>query len=349
MRLLKNRERGQAFLMVLVMLVMGSLLVVPGLTLASTSLKYHRVVEENILETYAADCGVQYALCELGNNLGAFGPEFLPSEVNDRAVTVTVEDLGEQGCKVTSTATSDSGSSTTIEAYVVLRPYAIVSTDADATSTFRHDTVVNGDVYYAGELDIIDRAVVNGEITQGHPFDIGIDPEEYEAEAVSGGTHDGDLIINSSQDLGPLYITGELTIGEKGEEVNVTLGGTVYVKKKIEIKDDVTITGTGNLLSETHDGKLEIKKRVTIDLENMPLIMAVYSTEEIKIGDGCNITGIIYNPNGRVHFHAKGPSYVYGAIVGNNVRLCEDAVVTYLPDLISWNVYSLQIVTWQVT
>jgi len=347
MRLLKNRERGQAFLMVLVMLVMGSLLVVPGLTLASTSLKYHRVVEKNILETYAADSGVQYALCELGNNLGAFGPESLPSDMNDRAVTVTVEDLGEQGYKVTSIATSDSGSSTTIEAYVVLRPYAIVSTDADATSTFRHDVIVNGDVYYAGELNIIDRAVVNGEVTQGHPFDIGIDPAEYKAEAVSGGTHDGNLIINSDQDLGPLYITGKLEIRVG---VNLTLGGTVYVDDIIKTEDDVTITGTGNLLCESQSGDkpIEFKKRMTIDLENMPLIMAVDSTEEIKIGDGCDITGIIYSPNGRVHFHAKGPSYVYGAIVGNNVRLCEDAVVTYLPDLISWNVYSLQIVTWQV-
>jgi len=348
MRLLKNRERGQAFIMVLVMLVMGSLLVVPGLTLASTSLKYHRVVEENILETYAADSGVQYALCELGNNLGAFGPEPLPSEVNDRAVTVTVEDLGEHGYKVTSTATSDSGSSTTIEAYVVLRPYAIVSTDADATSTFRHDVVVNGDVYYAGELDIIDRAIVNGEVTQGHPFDIGIDPAEYKAEAEIGGTHHGELRINSDQALGPLYITGKLTI-ENG--VNLTLGGTVYVDDRIEIMDDVTITGTGNLLCEHQSGEKEpikIKKRVTIDLENMPLIMAIDSIKEVKIEDGCDITGIIYSPNGRVHFHAKGPSYVYGAIVANNVRLCEDAVVTYLPDLISWNVYSLQIVTWQV-
>jgi len=348
MRLLKNRESGQALVMVLIVLVLGSLLVIPALTLASTSLEYHGVVQKSTLETYAADSGVQYALCELGNNPREFVEE-LPSEVNGRTVNVTVEYMGGDIYKITSTATSVSGSITTIESYVHLRPYAIIANSTEGILTARHDTITNGDIYYTGVLEIIDNAVVYGEIIDGYPIDLGIDPEEYKAEAQSGGTHEGDLIINSSPySLGPLHITGKLTI-EPG--MNVTLGGTVYVDKNINIKDDVIITGTGNLLSEnqTDEGKsIEIHKRVTISCDNLPLIMVVGSTKELKVGDGCDITGILYAPNGKIHFHARGPSNVYGVLIGRDVRICEDATVTSHPDLHELIPYLEKILTWQV-
>ena len=348
MKLLKNGESGQALIMTLIVFALGNLIAVPMVNLAATSLKYHQVIEKKGFETSAADSGVQYALCELGNNRGAFGPEALPSGVNDRTVNVTAEDMGGDTYKITSTASGGSGSSTTIESYVYIQHTAIYA--GDGLMTLRHNAVINGDIYYAGTLELLDDATINGEITQGDPVDIGIDPEEYKAEAQSGGTYSGDLIINSSPySLGPLYITGKLQI-ENGMEV--TLGGTVYVEKNILINDDVIITGAGNLLAANQDEvnkSIEFKKRVTVSPDNIPLIMSVSNAKEIKIGDECGITALIYAPNGKVHFHAKGSpeSHVYGAIIGKDVRICEDASVTYHPDLDVSALYVLQILTWQ--
>ena len=341
---MRNSEKGQALPLALLALAIGSLVVTPFIGHASSSLISSRIYGETMTRQYSADAGVEYAIWHLQSEELEV-PEFT---INNETVNVTIEDEGGQTYKITSTATSDDGSSATIESYVRLPHYAIISTETNSLITIRQQVVINGDIYSAGELEIIDAATVNGEIIEGDPFDIGIDPEEYKAEAQSGGTHNGNLIINSSPyPLGPLYITGKLKI-ENG--MTVILGGTVYVEKNIDIKDDVIITGTGNLLSENQndEGKsIEIKKGVTISLENIPLIMSVSSTKEVKIGDGSDITGVIYAPNGGVHFHATGSeSHVYGALIGENVRVCEDATITHHPDL--YYGHKIQILTWEV-
>jgi len=108
MKLLKNGQSGQALVMALILLVLGSLIIVPILNLASTSLNYHRVVQRNTLETYAADSGVDYALCELGNDPEGYKTEVLQDSfiVNDRTVDVTTEYMGDDIYKITSIATT---------------------------------------------------------------------------------------------------------------------------------------------------------------------------------------------------------------------------------------------------
>jgi len=349
-----NSEKGQALPLALIALAVGSLVIAPFLGHASSMLTGSRIYGQAITEQYSCDAGVELAIWHLQSGTSEVPEggelELLEFTINNKTVNVTIEGEGGQIYKITSTATSANGSSTTIESYVRLLHYAIASTETNSLITIRQRVVINGDIYSAGELEIIDDATVNGEIIEGDPFDIGIDLEEYKAGAQSGGTHNGNLIINTSPyALGPLYITGKLQIQK---EMNIILGGTVYVEGNIEIKDDVTITGTGNLICENQgdEGKsIEINEGVTISLENIPLIMCVYSTKEVKIGDGSNITGVIYAPNGRVHFHAKGPeSHVHGTLIGKNVRVCEDATVTSNPALHLWVPNALQILTWEV-
>ena len=54
---------------------------------------------------------------------------------------------------------------------------------------------------------------------------------------------------------------------------------------------------------------------------------------ELKIGNGSNMTGLLYSTDGWIHFHAKGPSSVCGALIGATVKVCEDAVVTVNPEI----------------
>ena len=349
----RRNEKGQALVLVLCFLILGGLTIAPLLAYMSTGINAGQLHKEKMVGSYAADAGVELALWNL--TIGELevpegGQVALPQfTINTQTLDVTIDNIDDRTYKITSTAASDDGSGTTIESYVnFLVAHAVTSTDTEAIVTVRQSAVIDGDIYYVGEIEIIDDATVNGEIIADDPFDIGIDPEEYKVEAQSGGTHYGDLTIDSSPyTLGPLYITGKLTI-QNG--VNIILGGTVYVEGQIVIGDDVTITGTGNLLAANHEEEvksIDIKRRVTIDLENLPLIMSASSFGEIRVGDECDITGLIYNTGGRVHVHAKGPSYVYGALIGKGIRVCEDAIITYNPDLPRLAPYAWRILTWQ--
>jgi len=336
----QNRQRGAALILVLISLTVGSMIIVPTLNYVSSGLHRIQIREKLLLEQYTADAGIELALWNLENfeiTVPLDGQSELPPfTINDKTLGVTVENIDGQTYKITSTSTSDDGSTTTIEVHISgSATHAVMSTDPEGLSWVRHNAVINGDVYYAGDYLIEDNAEVTGAITQSDPFDLGIDPEEYKAEAQSGGTHAGDLTIDSSPyTLGPLYITGDLEIDQG---MDVTLGGTVYVEGQIEIgkNEAVTITGTGNLVAANqNDAKraILIKHKVTIDLDNAAVIMVVYSSRELHVQDECDITAMLYNRDGWVHVHAKGPSYINGPLVGKSVKVCEDTVVTYNPD-----------------
>ncbi|HUU65208.1 MAG TPA: pilus assembly PilX N-terminal domain-containing protein [Dehalococcoidales bacterium] len=62
---MKKREAGQAFILVLIILAIGSLLVVPALKLTSTSLQSSRVVTREVEAMYAADGAQEYVLWKL--------------------------------------------------------------------------------------------------------------------------------------------------------------------------------------------------------------------------------------------------------------------------------------------
>ena len=87
-------ESGQAFLLVLVMLVLGSLLIVPSVTLASTSLKTGQMVEENMKGIYAADAGIEDALWRMINDKPASFPyNYEITGINGMSVSVVIEEV----------------------------------------------------------------------------------------------------------------------------------------------------------------------------------------------------------------------------------------------------------------
>ena len=337
-----NSEKGQTFTLALIALALGSLVIAPFLGHASGMLTGSRIYGQAITEQYSADAGVEYAIWNLqsGESL-----ELLEFTINNKEVEVTIEDEGGQRYKITSIATSANGSSTTIESDVSLFHYAIVSTGGKITikqDRHQEDASITGDVYSTGELD--GGEYVDGKIIEGAPFDIGIDLDAYKADALSGDIHPGHLIINISpyEFERPMYITGKLEIKK---DVNVILEGTVYVEKNIKIENDVIITGTGNLICEE---KMEIKKRVTINLDNIPVISS--TTKKLEIDEGSGITGIIYAPNDKVHFDGKedSESHVHGALIGEKVEVDKYATVTSNPELHLWAPNALHILTWEV-
>ncbi len=71
-----KRQRGQAFILVLILLAVGGLLIMPALNLASTGLKSRMVQHTNLMEYYAADGAQEYSLWLLTD------PEFVADLIN---------------------------------------------------------------------------------------------------------------------------------------------------------------------------------------------------------------------------------------------------------------------------
>ena len=60
-----NRERGQALILVLILLAVGSLLIIPSLQLTTTVLKGRAMYAQFIKEDYTADAAIEYSLWRL--------------------------------------------------------------------------------------------------------------------------------------------------------------------------------------------------------------------------------------------------------------------------------------------
>jgi len=94
-------EKGQALVVVLILMVLGGLLIVPCLNYTATSLNTGQVHKETVALIYAADAGVGDALWGIKNEtvpIDSFDYEtefsyFLPEEVNDKAVEVTIQQV----------------------------------------------------------------------------------------------------------------------------------------------------------------------------------------------------------------------------------------------------------------
>jgi len=349
MRLLKGKESGQALIMALIMLALGGLLVVPSMNLASTSLKYHQVIEGDTLDTYAADSGLEYALCKLGNSPGGFGPEPLPSSVNGRTVNVSVEYYMDGTYKITSTATNDRGSSSTIESYVSvvygLFDHAITAINGNITVSGNSlvtssdsgggDIYANGDINISGSAKIDGDAVATGQIYTSKNATITgelienadplvfdeIDTSVYLEEANQGILIEGDLHIsgNGYYELGPAHITGNLIISN---DRIVTLTGTVWVDGTISMSGNSRIEGGETIVAV---GDIIVTGNTKLDADDIPLIISTKGN--ITVTGNSWMSAILYAPHGTITL--TGNSKVCGAVVAQSVSTTGSNQVEY--------------------
>ena len=253
-----NSQKGQALPLALLALAIGMLTIAPFLGHASSSLIGSRIYEQAISEQYSADAGVEYAIWHLqsGESEVPEGEELeLPQfTLNSKTVNVTIENQGEQIYKITSIATSDDGSSSTIESYVLITVglfdggfttfpggltldqgeeytgsvYAEgdVQLHQDATITggvyaegdvqLHQDVTINGNVYAEGDVQLDQGAVINGDVCAG------------------GYVHlDQGAVIN-----GNVYAVGNVQLSQ-----GAVITGNVYAGGDVQLHQDATITG----------------------------------------------------------------------------------------------------------
>ena len=355
MKLARNGEAGQALILVLLLLALGPLLVVPMLRLSYSSQRYHQIADINTLNTYAADSGVQYALCKFRNDPARddFTDNFT---LNDRTVTVTAEDIGNNLHRITATATSPNGRSTTIESYFftlsIFHEYVATGGEGgvEILNSYIDSSPVDheADIHSNGDINMSENSDVDGYITYLGDFtDSGggyidetqveeaemlppIDTEFWKAQAQAGGTRNGDLTLDDREDytLGPIYITGNLLIRDCED---MRLNGTVYVEGNITIEDESEINrGSGALIAV---GDVDIKQECRVGTSSS--LFLIMSVNGLIKGQGSGdedpvrIYGLLYAPNSIVELQNVR---LRGSAVGNKVKL-QDTYATYITEV----------------
>lgn len=303
MKLLKSilkKEAGQALPIALILLALGGFLVVPTLVFMNTNLTANRTVDQANLRLYAADAGVENILWNIkyndgfvlpadGNEWPTSGP--LTFTINDRTVEAEISKQAGQPYKITSTATSPDGRSTTVECFLNSEANFAWLFDQALTSTgdinLSPGDIIYGGALCGGEINGDPEQIRTGEIVEGATMHFPTEellsafyvqkvdsPDEtqyyypdhgYPSSSynVSGGTSSNPVIIPA------LYRNGNLSITGSGY---AKLEGTLYIDGSFDFSD----------------------KDVILDL-NMQTIYATYynncSGNAVYFGPDCEMYG----------------------------------------------------------
>ena len=295
-------EKGQALPLAILTLMIGMLVITPFLGHASANFIGSRTYEQSLTELYACDSGIEYAIWSLmsGNLEVAEGStELLPQfSINEKTVTTTVENLGEQIYLVTSTATSPDSHSTTIESYV---SYG----DGGWTGDGDIEGDVEGDVYVDGDVNVDSNATVDGSI-----YSTGSVTLDNNAEVTGDVVADGDLDLSNNAVIGgDVAASGDLTLDNNSEIGSIEVVGNVCAGGTITLDNNTVIYGNvftnGNILL---NGNAIIKGDVFV---------------------GTDIATIVLNNNAII----EGNIYITGSVTTRiqlaiNSRIYEDVYAT---------------------
>jgi cytoskeletal protein CcmA (bactofilin family) len=253
-----NNQKGQALPLALVALAIGILVVAPFLSHAGSSLIGSRIYEQSIDEQYSADAGVEYAIWNLqsGESEVPAGEELeLPQfALNNKTVNVTIANEGEWIYKVTSTATSDDGSSTTIEAYVSITlglfdgDFTVFAGDfilhhveeytgdiyVEGDVNIARDTTITGSVYAEGDIELARDATITGNVCAEGNITLN------EGAVINGTVCAGENVYLHSEAI----INGDVhAVGNVDLDARATINGDVYVGGDVDLDHGSTITG----------------------------------------------------------------------------------------------------------
>ena len=293
-------ERGAVFVMVLALLVVGGLLLTPLLGLMSTGLVSGTVYEESMHLYYAADTGVEDAIWKIMYDSFDWEPNQVPPDsyvyrypepliVDDRGVDIVIykhdwdwtcgENLTYQ---ILATATSQDGSTITIESYVDADILVKNLLDNAITSLMDVEigsgSMVYGDVQYGvdikGDTEAINTtnevypkwpssdtlsALYLGQV---EPYELGDNSINLAGKTILVGpcyVENGLRVDNSAQTQGILalddtvYVDGNADFAQSGDKKGYTLrlnGNTMFVLGEIDFPTArVTVEGPGCIIA----------------------------------------------------------------------------------------------------
>lgn len=355
MKTVTKGQDGNVLILVLVLLVVGGLILAPLLGLMGTGVLAGEVYENKTDELYAADAGVEDAIWKIKDNeLDCYPYQYPePLVVNNKNVSVTIsrQDLDptcaqELRYHIISTATSEHGSSTTIDAQMsvsymdlsALLDNAIVS---DNTITLKGDTVVNGDVWLPDENDLSMDAHVtlNGTVKDQDDMSLVWPTAEqfssYYMEDVEGAYDPGSFIDIKDlypKTIGPWYREGSLGVDNTGDPDTLVLEDTIYVAGNLEFiqpgaSHNYTIDLNGHTIFVEGDFTLA---STSIGIVGSGCIIAVgdVNFQPNIVGEGDDFV-LVMSITGETFVHPSGD--FTGCIVGDaHVQLQPGSTISWI-------------------
>ena len=278
---LGNRESGQVLVFVTITLMLAALVIPPLLTFIGGAGRTAQIREDRMLKVYAADAGIEHAYFNIANgtvalpqNPGDTFPYTL-GDINGYDVDVSIrKEAGERDYLVTSRATGYNGGTTRIEAFVSAWNYGSLLDNAltsNSDLTLKNNTIVEGNVSLNGErIGVGWKDIDEDQIRRGVPG--WPDSEQliayYEKDVLGFEYFGSSITVMGNEEIGPLYVDGDLVIESGNASATLTLTGTVYV--------------TGNLLVGQ-----KAKKDFKLDLNGQ----TIFSEQEITVIEKCDIIG----------------------------------------------------------
>ena len=341
-RAMRN-EKGSVFIIVLVLLVVGGLVLAPLLGLMSTGLVSGTVYEESMHLYYAADTGIEDAIWKIVYDPPEWETNDDPPDsyvyrypeplvVDDNSVDVVMYKYdwdwtcGENlTYKVLSTATSQDGSTTTIESYLDVDVHVANLLDNAITSLMDVEigsgSAVYGNVQYGAEIKGDTEAInTTNEVYEKWP-DSGALSSLYLSQV--DPNEPGDNTINlagKTRSIGPCYIDGGLTIDNTAQAEGIlALNGTVYVAGNAEFaqsgdKKGYTLSLGGNTMFVLGDITFPTA-RVTVEGPG-----CIIATGDINFQPSISSSTdfvFLLSTDGRVDFKPSGT--FYGSVAGKEM------------------------------
>ena len=341
-------EKGSVLPLALVLLVLGGVILAPLLGLMSTGLLAGQVYEEKMGLYYAADAGVEDAICKIKGDVPDSYPYVYPEPlvVNGDSVGVTIfrQDLdptcGEElRYRIFSTVITDDGgetaaivNGTTIDAhlsvsYLDLSAFldnAIVSND---TITLKGDTVVNGDIWLPDEegLTVDSDVVINGTVKDEGDMSLVWPTAEqfssYYMQEMEGAYDPGgfiDIKDLNPKTIGPWYREGSLAVDNTGDSATIVLEDTIYVAGDLEFiqpgaSRNYTINLNGQSVFVEGDFSLA-STSISILGSGCIIVVGDINFQPNIIGDDDDFV-LVMSITGETFFHPSGD--FSGCIVGD--------------------------------
>jgi hypothetical protein len=273
--------------------------------------------------------------------------------VNDKSVDIIIfrEDLDPTPCgenfmyQILSTATSDDGSDTTIEAYLsvsyldlsTLLDNAIVSQD---TIQIQPGSEVNGDVWLPDkeDLDIHDPEDIHGEVKDSNNMTITWPTADqlssYYLDDVnpSNPYPDDSIDVKDTETIGACYRDGSLTVDNTGDPDTLVLEGTVYVTGNLEFEQSgASHNYTVNLNGHTifAEGSIDFPSNV-VTISGSGCIIAIGDIDfNPSIASGEDDFVLVMSITGQTYFHPSGD--FTGCVAGNTlVQLQPGSTISWI-------------------
>jgi cytoskeletal protein CcmA (bactofilin family) len=345
-RLIRD-ENGRAMILALILLAVLGLTTTPLLGYMNTGLITGEVYGMKTEELYAADAGVEDAVWKIQQGEVPVCPgnptwSYNVSDVNDKIVGVTVTCVNNQTTslvyKITSIATTDSDSSTTIESYVeiiyggsfggsAVFNYALTSlggdidlggnSDVESDVELEGDIHANGNIYLSGNAEIDGDATATGIITTTGNADV--NGEEIEgADSVVAPNIDT-LVAECEEETQDVECTlcGDITRPGNWAPSKGTYPNAEHVQGNMNINQMGTYT-FGGAVCVSQD--LSISSITTVTFENLLCIggdLSISSLAEVTFQGPVKVEGDLHLSTSKdVVF--GGTIYVGGNLVINS-------------------------------